>query len=46
LVDPEERRAICYSASEPAGKLSDVLATNDPDIQISLTKLFSVYKNF
>lgn len=40
LVDPEERKAITYSQSNPAGTLCDVLRTANPAIEISLSTVF------
>jgi Uma2 family endonuclease len=42
LVDPEERKAICYSQQNPAGSLCDVLRTVNPEIEIPLASLFEV----
>ncbi len=42
LVDPHERKAICYSQQNPAGTLSDSLRTTNPDIEISLGSVFEV----
>jgi Uma2 family endonuclease len=40
LVDPEERKAISYSQSNPAGTLCDVLRTVNPDIEIPLSTVW------
>jgi len=40
LVDPEERKAISYSQSNPAGTLCDVLRTVNPHIEIPLSTVF------
>ena len=40
LVDPEERKAISYSQSNPAGTLCDVLCTVNPGIEIPLSIVF------
>ena len=40
LVDPEERKAICYSQQDLAGTLCDVLRTANPDIEIPLAGVF------
>jgi len=36
LIDPEERKAIVYSQHAPAGRLEQVLRTQNPDIEIPL----------
>ena len=41
IVDPDERRAMRYSASDPGGSLVEELQTTDPDITISLAELLS-----
>ena len=41
LVDPEERKAICYSQSNPAGSVCDVLRTENPAIEIALEKVLA-----
>jgi Uma2 family endonuclease len=40
LIDPDERKAICYSQDRPAGVLTDTLKTDSPPIQIPLETLF------
>ncbi len=40
LVDPYERRAICFSKENPGGSLSDVLRTRNPDIELPLETVF------
>jgi Uma2 family endonuclease len=42
IVDPDERRALSYSPSDPGGTLVDELRTRDPDITIPLSELLSV----
>jgi len=42
LVDPEEKRALCYSANNPAGEVCDVLRTENPTIEIPLEKAFDL----
>jgi Uma2 family endonuclease len=42
LIDPEERRAICYSQANPAGALCDVLRTENPLIEIPLGQAFDL----
>ena len=37
LIDPEERKAIVYSQQAPAGRLEQVLRTQNPDIEIPLS---------
>ncbi len=36
LIDPEERKAICYSRENPTGALCDVLKTENPKMEIPL----------
>jgi Uma2 family endonuclease len=36
LIDPEERKALCYSHQDPAGCFCDVLRTENPVIEIPL----------
>jgi Uma2 family endonuclease len=40
LVDPDERKAITYSQSNPAGMLCDVLRTVNPAIELALSSVF------
>ena len=42
VIDPEERRALCYSPASPGGTLVDELRTENPAIAVSLTDLLSV----
>lgn len=42
LIDPEERRAICYSQSNPAGALCDILRTENPLIEIPIGQAFDL----
>ncbi len=42
VIDPEEKKAICYSQNNPAGSLSDVLHTEDPKIAIPLEKILAL----
>jgi Uma2 family endonuclease len=42
VIDPEERRALCYSPASPGGILVDQLRTENPAIAVSLTDLLSV----
>jgi Uma2 family endonuclease len=42
LVDPDERKAICYSQQDRAGSLCDVLRTANPEIEIPLAEVFVV----
>ena len=41
LVDPDERKAICYSQSNPAGSVSEILRTENPTIEIELAKVLA-----
>ncbi len=41
LVDPDERKAICYSQSNPAGSVCDTLRTEKPTIEIALEKVLA-----
>lgn len=41
VVDPDERRALCYSPSDPGGTLVDDLRTSNPDLHIPLPVLFA-----
>ena len=41
LIDPEERKALCYSQNNPAGVLCDVLRTENPAIELPLETVFS-----
>lgn len=41
LIDPEEKKAICYSQKNPAGVLCDVLRTEDPAIELPLETVFN-----
>ena len=38
VIDPEERKAIIYSQSQPAGVLSDILRTENPAIEIPVAE--------
>jgi Uma2 family endonuclease len=40
LIDPDERQAICYSVSNPAGSVCNMLRTENPEIAISLENIF------
>lgn len=42
LVDPDERKAICYSQQDRAGSLCDALRTANPDIEIPFGAVFEV----
>jgi Uma2 family endonuclease len=44
VVDPDERRALCYTPSDPGGALVDDLRTANPDLHIPLTELFAALK--
>ena len=41
LIDPEEKKAICYSKQNPGGVLCDVLRTENPLIEIPLETVFN-----
>ena len=41
VIDPDERRALCYSPTEPGGMLVEDLRTTNPSIAISLGDLLS-----
>ena len=41
LIDPDEKKAICYSRNNPVGVACDVLRTENPAIEIPLEKVFS-----
>src|SRR5579863_7570580 len=34
VIDPEEKSALCFSRENPAGSLSDILRTENPQIEI------------
>jgi Uma2 family endonuclease len=40
VIDPEEKRALVYSQSNPAGELAEVLRTGNPKIEIPLEEIF------
>jgi Uma2 family endonuclease len=40
LIDPEERKALCYSQARPGGEPADVLVTENPRIEIPVADLF------
>ena len=42
VIDPDDRRALSYSAANPVGTAVDVLRTENPDIAIALSDLLSV----
>ncbi len=41
VIDPDERRALSYSAGDPGGTLVDELRTQNPDITIPLPGLLA-----
>ena len=41
LVDPDERKAICYSRQNPAGTIVEILRTENPAIDIPLAEVFA-----
>lgn len=45
VIDPDERRAMSYSAANPGGALVDELRTQHPEITIPLADLLSALKN-
>ena len=42
VIDPEERSALSYSQKNPAGAVCDVLRTEDPAIEIPLSRAFDL----
>ena len=42
LIDPLEKSAICYSQRNPAGILSEVLRTENPDIELTLAAVLDL----
>ena len=40
LIDPFERKALTYSKEDPVGRLTDVLKTESPQLEISLDTLW------
>ena len=40
LIDPFERKALSYSKEDPVGKLTDVLETENPELQVLLEALW------
>jgi Uma2 family endonuclease len=42
VIDPDERRALSYSATNPGGALLEELQTQSPDINLRLSDLLSV----
>lgn len=42
IVDPREKRALCYSRKNPAGDVCDVLRTENPSIEIPLERAFDL----
>ena len=42
VVDPDERRALSFSAAHPGGVLVDVLRTENPEIALPLAHVLSV----
>ena len=41
VIDPEDRRALCYSPAQPGGTLVDELRTENPAISLGLADLLS-----
>lgn len=41
VVDPDERRALLYSSTDPGGTLADTLRTTSPDLDIPLSNLLA-----
>ncbi len=44
VIDPDERRALCYIPSDPGGTLVEDLDTHDPDLHVPLATLFAALK--
>jgi len=44
VVDPEEKKAVIYSARNPRGELSDILRTENPSIEIPLANVLPEQK--
>ena len=44
LVDPFERRALTYSRQDPAGRLTNLLETKNPRIEIAVEDLWTCLK--
>ena len=44
VVDPDERRALCYSQSDPGGTLVEDLRTANPNLHIPLSELLAALK--
>ena len=42
LIDPIEKNAICYSQRNPVGALSEILRTENPDIEIPLARALDI----
>jgi hypothetical protein len=42
VIDPEEKSALSYSRQNPAGGLCDALRTENPTIEIPLTRAFDL----
>jgi Uma2 family endonuclease len=42
VIDPEEKSALSYSQTNPAGALCDVLRTENPTIEIPLSRAFDL----
>ena len=42
VVDPEEKSALSYSQTNPAGAVCDVLRTENPTIEIPLSRAFDL----
>jgi Uma2 family endonuclease len=40
LIDPFERKALTYSKEDPVGRLTDVLKTDSPQLEIFLDTLW------
>ena len=41
LVDPQEGQALLYSQQAPAGRLDDILRTENPSLEIPLESVLS-----
>jgi Uma2 family endonuclease len=42
LIDPTEKNALCYSQRNPVGTLTEILRTENPDIEIPLAKALDI----
>jgi Uma2 family endonuclease len=42
VIDPEEKKALCYSQGDPRGGVCDVLRTENPSLEIPLDVAFDL----